>query len=116
MADDRNDLHGRAGDAASGSCYAVLNHLDRRSTPGADEAWVSGITYIPTRTGWSYLAVLIDLYSRKVVGWALAAADAGRAGLCGVVHCTGASPVGNWTVCALVSALVSGPVMLGGTC
>lgn len=71
MADDRNDLHGRAGDAASGSCYAVLNHLDRRSTPGADEAWVSGITYIPTRTGWSYLAVLIDLYSRKVVGWAL---------------------------------------------
>jgi putative transposase len=32
---------------------------------------VGDITYLPTRAGWMYLAVLIDLYSRKAVGWAL---------------------------------------------
>src|SRR5207245_7060065 len=34
--------------------------------------WVSDITYIWTRQGWMYLAVILDLYSRKVVGWSLA--------------------------------------------
>jgi len=33
--------------------------------------WVSDITYIPTREGWVYLAVTLDLYHRKVVGWAM---------------------------------------------
>jgi putative transposase len=37
-----------------------------------DAAWVSDITYIWTRQGWMYLAVILDLYSRKVVGWSLA--------------------------------------------
>jgi putative transposase len=36
-----------------------------------DQAWVGDITYIPTAQGWLYLAVLIDLYSRRVVGWAM---------------------------------------------
>ena len=31
--------------------------------------WVADITYLPTLTGWVYLAVVIDLFSRKVVGW-----------------------------------------------
>jgi transposase InsO family protein len=39
---------------------------------GPDERWVSDITYIATREGWLYLAVVEDLYSRKVVGWAMA--------------------------------------------
>lgn len=39
----------------------------------ANEAWVADITYIPTREGWLYLAVVIDLYSRRVVGWATSA-------------------------------------------
>lgn len=48
------------------------NVLDRQFAPaGPDQAWASDITYIPTATGWSYLAVILDLYSRKVVGWAL---------------------------------------------
>lgn len=48
------------------------NLLDRQFAPaGPDQAWASDITYIPTATGWSYLAVILDLYSRKVVGWAL---------------------------------------------
>jgi putative transposase len=34
-------------------------------------AWVSDITFIPTREGWLYLAVILDLYSRAVVGWAM---------------------------------------------
>jgi len=33
--------------------------------------WVSDITYIPTVEGWLYLAVILDLYSRQVVGWAM---------------------------------------------
>lgn len=36
-----------------------------------NEAWVSDITYIRTHEGWLYLAVVIDLYSRRVVGWSL---------------------------------------------
>jgi len=34
-------------------------------------SWVGDITYIWTAEGWAYLAVLLDLYSRRVVGWAL---------------------------------------------
>jgi transposase InsO family protein len=34
-----------------------------------NQVWVSDITYIATNTGWTYLAVIIDLYSRKIVGW-----------------------------------------------
>jgi transposase InsO family protein len=37
-----------------------------------DTAWVSDITYLWTCQGWLYLAVILDLYSRKVVGWSLA--------------------------------------------
>lgn len=36
-----------------------------------DKAWVSDITYIKTHEGFSYLAVVVDLCSRKVVGWAM---------------------------------------------
>ncbi len=44
-----------------------------------DEVWCSDITYVRTWQGWVYVAVVIDLFSRKVVGWA--AADHMRAGL-----------------------------------
>lgn len=36
-----------------------------------NKVWVSDITYIPTKEGWLFLAVVIDLYSRKVVGWSM---------------------------------------------
>ena len=39
--------------------------------PGPNQVWVSDITYLRTLTGWMYLAVVIDLYSRRIVGWAL---------------------------------------------
>lgn len=37
-----------------------------------DKKWVTDVTYIPTGKGWLFLAVILDLFSRKVVGWAVA--------------------------------------------
>jgi putative transposase len=49
------------------------NLLDRQFNPSeANEVWLADITYIPTREGWLYLAAVEDLYSRRVVGWAMA--------------------------------------------
>ena len=38
---------------------------------GPDQVWVADITYVPTREGWLYLAVVLDLASRLVVGWSM---------------------------------------------
>ena len=51
----------------------AANVLDRQFDPEApNEKWVADITYIPTREGFLYLAVVEDLYSRRVVGWSMA--------------------------------------------
>lgn len=48
------------------------NHLKREfNVAQPDQAWVTDITYIRTWQGWLYLAVVIDLYARKVVGWSM---------------------------------------------
>jgi putative transposase len=48
------------------------NRLERQFTVEVpDKAWVTDITYLRTWQGWLYLAVVIDLYSRKVVGWSM---------------------------------------------
>jgi putative transposase len=53
----------------------VANHLDRRfavaTVPAINRTWAADITYLPTGEGWLYLAVVLDLKSRRVVGWAL---------------------------------------------
>jgi putative transposase len=50
------------------------NHLNRDfHATRPNEKWVADITYIPTAEGWLYLAVVLDLFSRKIVGWAFAA-------------------------------------------
>lgn len=47
----------------------LLNRCFQVSRP--NKVWVGDVTFIATRTGWLYLAVLLDLYSRKVIGWAM---------------------------------------------
>jgi putative transposase len=48
------------------------NTLDRDFTAERpNEKWVTDITYLPTRAGWVYVAVVLDLFSRKVVGWSI---------------------------------------------
>jgi putative transposase len=47
--------------------------VNRQFTATApDRVWTADITYIPTWSGWLYLAVVLDVYSRRVVGWAMA--------------------------------------------
>ncbi|MDA1997294.1 IS3 family transposase [Bacillus cereus] len=48
------------------------NRLQRQFNPDApDERWVTDITYIRTHEGWLYLAVVGDLFSRKIIGWSM---------------------------------------------
>jgi transposase InsO family protein len=48
---------------------AAPNLLKGVEPSGPDQIWASDITYVATRDGWLYLAVILDLFSRKVVGW-----------------------------------------------
>ena len=51
---------------------ASLNILNRNFNPGKpDTAWALDITYIPTRSNWAYSCVVIDLYSKRVVGYSV---------------------------------------------
>ena len=51
---------------------AAPNRLQQQFTVNKpDETWVTDITYISTHEGWLYVAVVIDLYSRAVVGWSM---------------------------------------------
>ena len=50
----------------------VENKLDRNfSADNSGQAWVSDITYIKTLKGWLYLTIVLDIFDRKVIGWAL---------------------------------------------
>ena len=48
----------------------IVNRCFKTET--LNRVWFGDVTYIATRTGWLYLAVMIDLYSRKVIGWSMA--------------------------------------------
>ena len=48
----------------------MLNRQFEQALP--NQVWVAGITYIRTKSGWLYLAAVLDLHSRKIVGWATA--------------------------------------------
>lgn len=65
--------YGRRPGSASGKPSVVApNRLDRQFNVALpDRNWVTDITYLRTHEGWLYLAVVIDLFSRQVVGWAM---------------------------------------------
>lgn len=53
--------------------YPIAPHLLERDfrAQRPNQKWLSDITFIPTAEGWLYLAVVLDLYSRRIVGWAM---------------------------------------------
>lgn len=66
----------RASYGARNNAPMACNVLNRQfSVQQPDRAWVTDTTFVATRQGWVYLAVVIDLYSRKVVGWAMSASN-----------------------------------------
>jgi transposase InsO family protein len=59
---------------SSPSLKPAPNALRRQFDPlRPNQVWAGDITYIPTRQGWLYLAVILDLFSRRVVGWSMGA-------------------------------------------
>lgn len=56
-------------DKSKQSAPNLLNQKFEAEKP--NEKWCSDITYIPTAEGWLFLVVILDLYSRKIVGWAM---------------------------------------------
>jgi putative transposase len=74
MADIKAQIGYRRRPGSYGGKPSVIvdNTLDRQFDVNApDRVWVTDITYIRTLEGFAYLAVVIDLYSRRVVGWSL---------------------------------------------
>jgi len=62
----------RPGSSGGRPSAVAANTLDRQfDVAQADRAWVTDITYIRTMEGFAYLAVVLDLYSRRVVGWSM---------------------------------------------
>jgi len=54
------------------SRFPAANILDRQfDADKPNEKWVADVTYVPTREGWLFLATVLDLYSRKIVGWSM---------------------------------------------
>jgi transposase InsO family protein len=60
---------------ASGHPLLAGNLLNQNFAPSLVQApnrvWCSDITYLPTHQGWLYLAVVMDLYSRRIIGWSM---------------------------------------------
>ncbi len=54
------------------SCAVAIDLVDRKfDADGPDRLWVADITYIPTWAGFLYLAIVLDVWSRRIVGWAM---------------------------------------------
>ena len=57
----------------SNHAFPLANNLLARefSTTQPNQVWLADITYVDTQQGWLYLAAILDIYSRKIVGWAM---------------------------------------------
>ncbi len=53
--------------------FPVAENLLKRNfyADNPNKVWVANITYIPTGEGWLYLAAIVDLFNREIVGWAM---------------------------------------------
>jgi transposase InsO family protein len=72
----RSGYHAWVGRGDSGGKHAERELEEairavQKEVPGVNRVWVSDITHIPTTEGWLYLAVVMDLCSRRVVGWSM---------------------------------------------
>jgi transposase InsO family protein len=68
----RRRLYVRTVQARQQESATIPNRLAQRfAVPAKNRVWAGDLTFIPTRAGWLYVAVLLDLYSRRVVGWAM---------------------------------------------
>jgi transposase InsO family protein len=57
----------------------AANVLGRDFAPaGPNESWCADFTYVPASEGWPFLAVVVDLFSRRIVGWAMSATMTSR--------------------------------------
>lgn len=64
--------HRRPGGRGGRPAVVAPNHLQQQfCTAAPNQAWVTDITYIRTHEGWLYLAVVLDLFSRQVIGWSM---------------------------------------------
>ena len=60
-------------DPARQGCPPGADLVDRKFTAeGPNQLWVADITFVPTVAGFLYLAVVLDAWSRRIVGWSLA--------------------------------------------
>lgn len=76
------------------------NHLDRQFNPEApNEAWAADITFVWTREGWLYLAVVMDLFSRRIVGWSMQSRLKRELVIDALKMATGSRHVGNSLLC-----------------
>lgn len=58
-----------------GACHRkggpTTTRRDQEARPAPDQLWVADITYVPTMSGFLYLAVVLDVFSRRIVGWSM---------------------------------------------
>ena len=72
---------------------AVPDQVERQFQADApDRIWVADITYVPTWAGFVYLAIVLDVFSRRVVGWSMAHHLRTRTGARGAEHGVGTAP------------------------
>jgi putative transposase len=68
----RRRRHTRTIRARHPAGVAIPNRLNQQFAVSAkNRVWAADYTFVPTRTGWLYVAVVLDLYSRRIVGWAM---------------------------------------------
>ena len=89
-----------------------LNLASRLTLTGMNQLWVADITYIRLRTEFVYLAVILDAFSRKVVGWAL---DRTLATRLPRSHCTKRSPADSRCRAWCITQIVAFSMPLGPT-